>query len=93
MNVLSINSCGTRKRRKRLWIKELCFKHNIQFLGVQESKMTRLELYRLKSMWGNYSFDYTCSLARGRSGGLISDDVPSDQLEGHPFDYNRNLHN
>ncbi|PWA99336.1 RNA-directed DNA polymerase, eukaryota, Nucleotide-binding alpha-beta plait domain protein [Artemisia annua] len=40
--------------------------------GVQESKMTRLELYRLKSMWGNYSFDYACSLARGRSGGLIS---------------------
>ncbi|GJT60696.1 RNA-directed DNA polymerase, eukaryota, reverse transcriptase zinc-binding domain protein [Tanacetum coccineum] len=23
-------------------------------------------------MWGNYSFDYACSLARGRSGGLIS---------------------
>ncbi|GJT14241.1 hypothetical protein Tco_0861283 [Tanacetum coccineum] len=23
-------------------------------------------------MWGNFSFDYACSLARGRSGGLIS---------------------
>ncbi|GKC26720.1 putative RNA-directed DNA polymerase, eukaryota, reverse transcriptase zinc-binding domain protein [Tanacetum coccineum] len=23
-------------------------------------------------MWGNYSFDYACSLARGRSGGFIS---------------------
>ncbi|PWA84449.1 RNA-directed DNA polymerase, eukaryota [Artemisia annua] len=23
-------------------------------------------------MWGNYSFDYACSLARGRSGGIIS---------------------
>ncbi|GJU32048.1 putative RNA-directed DNA polymerase, eukaryota, reverse transcriptase zinc-binding domain protein [Tanacetum coccineum] len=23
-------------------------------------------------MWGNYSLDYTCSMARGRSGGLIS---------------------
>ncbi|PWA56566.1 Ribonuclease H domain [Artemisia annua] len=34
--------------------------------------MTRLELFRLKSMWGNFNFDYACSMARGRSGGLIS---------------------
>lgn len=50
----------------------MCYKNNIQFLGVQESKMTRLELFRIKSMWGNYTFDYACSLSRGRSGGLIS---------------------
>ncbi|GJT58885.1 RNA-directed DNA polymerase, eukaryota, reverse transcriptase zinc-binding domain protein [Tanacetum coccineum] len=34
--------------------------------------MTRLELFRLKSMWGNINFDYACSMARGRSGGLTS---------------------
>ncbi|GKA50055.1 RNA-directed DNA polymerase, eukaryota, reverse transcriptase zinc-binding domain protein [Tanacetum coccineum] len=34
--------------------------------------MTRLELFRIKSMWGNYAFDYACSMARGLSGGLIS---------------------
>nr|GEV77987.1 RNA-directed DNA polymerase, eukaryota, reverse transcriptase zinc-binding domain protein [Tanacetum cinerariifolium] len=34
--------------------------------------MTRLELFCLKSMWGNYAFEYTCSLARGISGGIIS---------------------
>ncbi|GJX30507.1 RNA-directed DNA polymerase, eukaryota, reverse transcriptase zinc-binding domain protein [Tanacetum coccineum] len=34
--------------------------------------MTRLELFRLKAMWGNYSFDYACSMSRGLSGGLIS---------------------
>ncbi|GJZ28090.1 RNA-directed DNA polymerase, eukaryota, reverse transcriptase zinc-binding domain protein [Tanacetum coccineum] len=72
MNILSINSCGTRKRRKRMWIKDLCLKHNVHFLGIQESKMTRLELFRIKSMWGNYAFDYACSMARGLSGGLIS---------------------
>ncbi|GKC52415.1 RNA-directed DNA polymerase, eukaryota, reverse transcriptase zinc-binding domain protein [Tanacetum coccineum] len=66
------NSCGTRKRRKRLWIKDLCLKHNVHFLGIQESKMTHLELFRIKSMWGNYAFDYACSMARGFSGGLIS---------------------
>ncbi|GKB81766.1 RNA-directed DNA polymerase, eukaryota, reverse transcriptase zinc-binding domain protein [Tanacetum coccineum] len=34
--------------------------------------MTRLENFRLKSMWGNYNFDFAYSMARGRSGGLIS---------------------
>ncbi|PWA84232.1 hypothetical protein CTI12_AA161030 [Artemisia annua] len=72
MKVLSINIRGTKKRRKQVWIKEMCFKNNIEFLGVQESKMTRLELFRIKNMWGNYVFDYACSLSRGRSGGLIS---------------------
>ncbi|PWA67398.1 RNA-directed DNA polymerase, eukaryota, Reverse transcriptase zinc-binding domain protein [Artemisia annua] len=46
--------------------------YNVHFLGIQESKLTRLELFRLKSMSGNYSFDYACSLARGRSGGITS---------------------
>nr|GEU90858.1 putative RNA-directed DNA polymerase, eukaryota, reverse transcriptase zinc-binding domain protein [Tanacetum cinerariifolium] len=63
---------GSRKHKKRRWIKELCFKHNVHFLNVQESKMTRLGLYRLKSMWGNFSFDYACSMSRGCSGGIIS---------------------
>lgn len=52
--------------------KELCFKHNIHFLGVQETKMTKLELFQLKSMWENFKFDYACSMARGRSGGLVT---------------------
>nr|GEW84427.1 RNA-directed DNA polymerase, eukaryota, reverse transcriptase zinc-binding domain protein [Tanacetum cinerariifolium] len=34
--------------------------------------MTRLETFRLKSIWGNYNFDFACSMARGRFGGLIS---------------------
>ncbi|XP_071686837.1 uncharacterized protein [Rutidosis leptorrhynchoides] len=34
--------------------------------------MTILELFRIKTMWVNYTFDYACSLSRGFSGGLIS---------------------
>ncbi|PWA43943.1 RNA-directed DNA polymerase, eukaryota, Reverse transcriptase zinc-binding domain protein [Artemisia annua] len=29
------------KRQKRVWINDLCFKHNVHFSSVQESKMTR----------------------------------------------------
>ncbi|GJT47181.1 RNA-directed DNA polymerase, eukaryota, reverse transcriptase zinc-binding domain protein [Tanacetum coccineum] len=39
---------------------------------IDETKMTKLELFRLKSMWGNYVFDYACSMSRGKSGGIIS---------------------
>jgi exonuclease III len=72
--VLSINIRGSKKRRKQVWIKEMCYKNNVQFLAVQESKITRLELFRIKTMWGNYIFYYACSISRGRSGGggLIS---------------------
>ncbi|XP_071727322.1 uncharacterized protein [Rutidosis leptorrhynchoides] len=37
--------------------------------------MARLELFNLfciKTMWGNYAFDFACSLSRGMSGGIIS---------------------
>ncbi|PWA86978.1 RNA-directed DNA polymerase, eukaryota [Artemisia annua] len=39
---------------------------------VQETKMSKLELFQLRSMWGNFKFDYACSMARGRSGGLVT---------------------
>ncbi|GJT76643.1 retrovirus-related pol polyprotein from transposon TNT 1-94 [Tanacetum coccineum] len=54
-----------KKRRKRTWIKEMCSKHDIQFLDVQETKMTKLEPFCLKYIWGNFMFDYACSMARG----------------------------
>nr|GEW86379.1 RNA-directed DNA polymerase, eukaryota, reverse transcriptase zinc-binding domain protein [Tanacetum cinerariifolium] len=60
---------GMKKWRKRVWLKDLCFKNNIHFLGIQGSKITRLETFRLKSIWDNYNFDSACSMARGRSGG------------------------
>ncbi|GKG51124.1 hypothetical protein Tco_0539248, partial [Tanacetum coccineum] len=47
-------------RDKTLSQRDLCLKHNVHFLGIQESKMTRLELFRIKSIWGNYAFDYAC---------------------------------
>ncbi|GKE94411.1 RNA-directed DNA polymerase, eukaryota, reverse transcriptase zinc-binding domain protein [Tanacetum coccineum] len=34
--------------------------------------MNKLELFHYKSIWGNYSFDYACSMACGRSRVLIS---------------------
>nr|GEZ44463.1 RNA-directed DNA polymerase, eukaryota, reverse transcriptase zinc-binding domain protein [Tanacetum cinerariifolium] len=41
-------------------------------LPMGETKMTKLELFQLRSMWGNFNFDYGCSMARGGSGGLVT---------------------
>ncbi|XP_071700101.1 uncharacterized protein [Rutidosis leptorrhynchoides] len=63
---------GSGDRKKQLWIKDLCTSKKVLFLGIQETKMTRLELFRIKTMWGNYKFDYASCLSRGMSGGLLS---------------------
>ncbi|XP_071719209.1 uncharacterized protein [Rutidosis leptorrhynchoides] len=34
--------------------------------------MARLKTFRIKAMWGNFSYDFSCSLLRGRSGDILS---------------------
>ncbi|XP_071714939.1 uncharacterized protein [Rutidosis leptorrhynchoides] len=72
MKILSLNVRGCRKRRKLLWVKDLCVRNSVMFLGLQETKMVHLDFFRLKTMWGNMTFDFACSLSRGRSGGIVS---------------------
>nr|GEY26311.1 RNA-directed DNA polymerase, eukaryota [Tanacetum cinerariifolium] len=49
-----------------------CKKSLRKMINGIETKMTKLELFQLRSMWGNFNFDYGCSMARGRSGGLVT---------------------
>nr|GFB57538.1 RNA-directed DNA polymerase, eukaryota, reverse transcriptase zinc-binding domain protein [Tanacetum cinerariifolium] len=37
-----------------------------------ETKVTKLQLFQSRSMWGKFNFDYGCSMARGRSSGLVT---------------------
>ncbi|PWA68328.1 RNA-directed DNA polymerase, eukaryota [Artemisia annua] len=39
---------------------------------INESLMTKVNLFQLKSLWGNYNFDFACSTAMGHSGGMVS---------------------
>ncbi|XP_071687761.1 uncharacterized protein [Rutidosis leptorrhynchoides] len=64
--------CGSLMVDKRKWVKDLCISLNVQFLAIQESKMSRLHMSRLRTFWGNHNFDFALSLARGYSGGIIS---------------------
>ena len=72
MNCLSLNICGVNSIKKRGWVKEVCNENNVMFLGLQETRMTRVELFKIRSLWGNGNFDFACSTARGASGGILS---------------------
>ena len=72
MNILSINMCGIRGRVKRKRLSNICSVQGVSFLGIQESRVTSINLFELRSMWGNFSFDFATSSARGLSGGIIS---------------------
>ncbi|XP_071688325.1 uncharacterized protein [Rutidosis leptorrhynchoides] len=92
MKILSINSCGSFLHDKKKWIKDLCVSNNIEFLAIQETKMSRLHMFRLKSFWGNQNFDFALSLARGFLGGIVSIWDPkvfklSNSVSSHPGDY------
>ncbi|CAH1426155.1 unnamed protein product [Lactuca virosa] len=72
MNCMPLNIYSTHSSRKRNWVKSLCVQNGVTFLGLQETRMTQLDLFKVRSMWGNCNFDFAFSSARGRSGGILS---------------------
>lgn len=55
------------------------------FLGLQETRMTQVDLFKIKSVWGNQHFYFVCSSARGRFGGIISIWDPSYFIKNKTF--------
>ncbi|GJW42046.1 hypothetical protein Tco_0070845 [Tanacetum coccineum] len=49
------------QKAKKDWVKELCVKHKVNFLALQETKMERMELFSVKMCWGNLIFDFVHS--------------------------------
>ena len=45
--------------------------NRVNFLSLQETKLTRLDIVLVRNLWGNTYFDYACSSAQGRSGGIL----------------------
>ena len=70
MNCLSINIQGAGNVEKKLWIRRLCNKHKVNFLGIQETKTEDVVDFTIRSVWGNPSFMYEWAPARGNSGGI-----------------------
>lgn len=72
MNFLSLNVCGIRRDGKPGWVRSLKQNQGVDFLAVQESKLSDPSMLLLSKCWGNsqFHYDYVCS--DGAAGGLIS---------------------
>lgn len=74
MNCISINIQGLRigeKKDKHGWLKRLCHEFRINFLGIVETKMVKMDMMVVRALWGNNCFDYASSMSRGYSGGIL----------------------
>ncbi|GJS89701.1 RNA-directed DNA polymerase, eukaryota, reverse transcriptase zinc-binding domain protein [Tanacetum coccineum] len=69
-------------------ISKLCNKHNISFLGIQETHSPVVDPFIVKCFWGNFQFDYATCPSVGRSGGLVSVWDPNSftKINVFPFD-------
>ncbi|GJZ67194.1 RNA-directed DNA polymerase, eukaryota [Tanacetum coccineum] len=71
MNFLSLNVQSLGNKTKKGWIRELCQKHRIKFISIQETKMESIDLFSIKSLWGNLNFDHVVGPSVGFSGGIV----------------------
>ncbi|GJZ06340.1 RNA-directed DNA polymerase, eukaryota [Tanacetum coccineum] len=62
---------GLAQKAKKDWVRELCIKNRVNVLALQETKMERMELFCVKSCWGNYAFDFVHSDSVGNSRGIL----------------------
>nr|GEZ08616.1 RNA-directed DNA polymerase, eukaryota [Tanacetum cinerariifolium]GEZ08954.1 RNA-directed DNA polymerase, eukaryota [Tanacetum cinerariifolium] len=68
---LSLNIQGLGNKAKRRWINELCHKHKINFVTLQETKAENIDLCSIKELWGNLFFDHVVGSSIGCSGGIV----------------------
>ncbi|GJV80075.1 RNA-directed DNA polymerase, eukaryota [Tanacetum coccineum] len=68
---MGYNMEGLGNKTKKGWIKELCHKHRINFLAIQETKLESIDLFSIKSLWGNLNFDHVVGPSVGFSGGIL----------------------
>ncbi|KAM0062514.1 putative Endonuclease/exonuclease/phosphatase superfamily [Helianthus debilis subsp. tardiflorus] len=72
MNFLSINLRGVRDNRKLDWIRGLKTSHGVQFICVQETKLSESASFAFNQMWGRSLYNLAAVDSTGRSGGLAS---------------------
>ncbi|GKC68708.1 RNA-directed DNA polymerase, eukaryota, partial [Tanacetum coccineum] len=46
-------------------------KNRINFVAIQETKLDNIDLFSIKELWGNFSFEFAISPSVGFSGGIL----------------------
>ncbi|PWA86509.1 RNA-directed DNA polymerase, eukaryota [Artemisia annua] len=62
---------GIGRKAKKKWVRELCVKHGVKFLAIQETKKASMSCVAVRSLWGNSFFDCSVASSIGRSGGIL----------------------
>ena len=71
MNIISLNIQGLRQQAKIKWVRDLCSKHKVNFLALQETKMEMVDDFLVRRLWGNTKFIFSHSASVGASGGIL----------------------
>nr|GEV48263.1 RNA-directed DNA polymerase, eukaryota [Tanacetum cinerariifolium] len=58
-------------KSKKEWIKELNYKHKVNFLALQETKLERVTHMDVKLLWGNSNYQFITSDSVGSSVGIL----------------------
>nr|GEV40261.1 RNA-directed DNA polymerase, eukaryota [Tanacetum cinerariifolium] len=56
---------------KKEWVKALINSNKLNFLAIQETKMSSVSHLDVKFLWGNSNYDFVCSDSLGSSGGIL----------------------
>nr|GEX29156.1 RNA-directed DNA polymerase, eukaryota [Tanacetum cinerariifolium] len=68
---MSLNIQGLGQKAKKDWVKELCFNNKVNFLANQETKMEKIDIFSVRSCWGNSIFEHLHSNSMGNSRGIL----------------------
>ncbi|GKE08923.1 RNA-directed DNA polymerase, eukaryota [Tanacetum coccineum] len=67
---ININDDGSSPERKR--IRRLCLKNQSRFIGIQETKVDKVNSNLIHSLWGNESCDFAYKKSQGNPGSIIA---------------------
>nr|GEZ33181.1 hypothetical protein [Tanacetum cinerariifolium] len=72
----TMDGCLGHKTKKE-WIKALTNSFKLNFLAIQETKMSSVSYMVVKSLWGNSNYDFACSDSLGCSGVVYAPQLSS----------------
>lgn len=73
MKMISINSNGVGTLGKQEWIRGLRKKNKVDILGIQETKVGKMDSWLVNSLWGDNNNEFAQVDAIGASGGYPHD--------------------
>ncbi|GJW61693.1 RNA-directed DNA polymerase, eukaryota [Tanacetum coccineum] len=72
MIIASLNINGVGSSPKKKWVRNLCYQNHVNFIGIQESKSTKMDIALIHSLRGNNNYDFASQNSVGNFGGTIA---------------------